>query len=228
MTEEASESDGSTERRIRVQRPGGQWEDLPPTSPLSDAPAVNAIGKRSLRELAEILKDENDPDYANALKYDQLLRSRMQPGVESYLAKVTKAGRAATTAGSLGRRYRELATATLPTFPASSLVDLPSFRFAWRQTEPTDVQPAAADVVEIPDWREALLSLQRDQIELLQNGYDADRADAADAKVAADEARATDRATAARTARREWIGIAVAGFLGLAGLVMSIVAIRGA
>ncbi|WP_460889457.1 hypothetical protein [Promicromonospora xylanilytica] len=189
---------------------------------------MNAIGKRSLRELAEILKDESHPDYANALKYDQLLRSRMQPGVESFIAKVTKAGRAATAVDSLGRRYRELATATLPTFPASSLADLPSFSLASRHTEPTDVQPPAADVVEIPDWTEALLSMQGDQIKLLQDSYDADRDDAVAAKVAADDARNEDRATAERAARREWIGIAVAGLLGLAGLVMSIVALGGA
>ncbi|MFD6447695.1 hypothetical protein ACFWEJ_21515 [Promicromonospora sp. NPDC060204] len=188
---------------------------------------MNAIGKRSLRELAEILKDKNHPDYANARKYDQLLRSRMQPGVESFLAKVTKAGRAAGAVDSLGRRYRELATATLPALPASSLVDLPKFRFAWQHAEPTDVQPPAADVVEIPDWTEALLSMQADQIRLLQDSYNADRADAAAAKVAADDARNEDRATAKRTARREWIGITVAGLLGLAGLVMSIVALGG-
>lgn len=62
----------------QISRYGGPWETVNP-EPVSDDPAVNAVGKMSLRQNKAIADDVSHPAHAAVVEYNRLLMEKLRP-----------------------------------------------------------------------------------------------------------------------------------------------------
>lgn len=86
----------------QISRYGGPWEDVT-VEPVSDDPAVNAIGQLSIREVQAIVEDEAHPDHEAAVEYQRLLGQELREGFLAVLGQtgVTEAVAVALNPGAM-------------------------------------------------------------------------------------------------------------------------------
>ena len=101
-------ADGSDE----VSLYGRPWQTVDP-EPVSDDPAVNAVGKLSLRENQAISEDEAHPDHAAVLEYNRLLMNQLRPTFDGIFKASALGRRAADEIAKSTARGRQAADAIL-------------------------------------------------------------------------------------------------------------------
>jgi hypothetical protein len=86
----------------QISRYGGPWEDVTP-EPVSDDPAVNAIGELSILEVQAIADDEAHPDHEAAVEYQRLFSQELREGFRALLGQtgVTTAVATALNPGAM-------------------------------------------------------------------------------------------------------------------------------